>query len=222
LVENNKAHPVMFKLKVSRTAHVFESGDPNTAQTGWLVCHGYGQLASRFIRKFDILQPEAHYILAPEGLSKFYWNGFEGPVVASWMTKEHREDEIDDHCAYLDQLYPKISSYPRKVILGFSQGVATVIRYLDRYPNAWDHVVLIGGWLPEDVDHALWYEKLPGTTFWILNGDSDQYYPEERILAQETNLRAKGMQFQSILFEGGHDIPGQALMKLVDSWSVQD
>ena len=41
-------------LPVSRTARYFTIGDRTQAlRELWFVCHGYGQLAGRFIRHFE-------------------------------------------------------------------------------------------------------------------------------------------------------------------------
>ena len=86
-------------LPVSRTARYYTLGDPGpgTRQV-WVVCHGYGQLASRFLEKLRALDDGTRYLVAPEGLSRFYLS--ESPaerrVGASWMTREDRLAEIAD------------------------------------------------------------------------------------------------------------------------------
>lgn len=77
--------------------------------------------------------------MAPEALNRFYLEGFAGRVGATWMTKEERLQEIDDYVNYLNQLYKTIlantdTSEITVNILGFSQGVATVCRWIaNRY-----------------------------------------------------------------------------------------
>jgi hypothetical protein len=44
-------------------------------------------------------------IIAPEGLSRFYRKGFSGDVVASWMTKDDRLDDMEDYVRYLNDLH---------------------------------------------------------------------------------------------------------------------
>ena len=56
--------------KVQRTAHYATYGEiSNSTKYFILACHGYGQLAKHFIKKFDILASEEVFVLAPEGLS---------------------------------------------------------------------------------------------------------------------------------------------------------
>jgi hypothetical protein len=77
----------------------------------WIVCHGYAQLAGRFIERFRCIAAPHRLIVAPEALSRFYTergSGFHGPasqIGATWMTSEDREAEIQDYVAYLDALH---------------------------------------------------------------------------------------------------------------------
>ena len=95
--------------------------------------HGYGQMAKFFIRKFQSAEELGYTIIAPQGLHKFYLEGTSGRVGASWMTKENREDDIQNYLIYLNAVHSEISSeknWDEIVILGFSQGVATAFRWL--------------------------------------------------------------------------------------------
>ena len=58
-------------LVVPRTARYHSLGDPAKAKALWVVLHGYGHLARYFLNTFEELEDDA-YILAPEGLSRFY------------------------------------------------------------------------------------------------------------------------------------------------------
>ena len=77
------------ELEVPRTARVASFGSPEAAET-WLVLHGYGQLASRFLRSFAVANRPGRLILAPEGLSRFYTSRDPSRVGATWMTREAR------------------------------------------------------------------------------------------------------------------------------------
>ncbi|MEN0004839.1 MAG: phospholipase, partial [Bacteroidota bacterium] len=71
-------------IPVTRTAHYATQGQvgPHIRYL-CIACHGYGQLAARFIRKFDVVDRADTFVIAPEGLSRFYWGGVTGNVVAS-------------------------------------------------------------------------------------------------------------------------------------------
>lgn len=166
-----------------RRAHVFSLGDEiGKARVIWLIAHGYGQPADRIIRKFDHLNLEYHYLVAPEGLSVFYWKGMNQQPVPSWMTSRFRLDEIDDYCDYLDKVYLEIKSKNRtaKVIfLGFSQGATTLYRWIHaRKPN-FEAFINYAGWFPEDIDMKNVSTLLKDKHFLVL-GKNDPYLTDER------------------------------------------
>src|SRR2546425_7671757 len=125
-------------LIVPRSARYFTLGElgPGTRDV-WFVCHGYGQLAGRFLRQFEPLMDGTRFVVAPEGLSRFYLESGRGrneKVGASWMTREDRLSEIADYVRYLDALQAEIlrDVDPGTVgghLLGFSQGTATESRW---------------------------------------------------------------------------------------------
>src|SRR2546425_5855384 len=80
------------QFSTPRSARYFTLGSPQHAADVWLVCHGYGQLASRFLERFRPIAAERRCIVAPEGLSRFYLteSPAERRVGASWMTREDR------------------------------------------------------------------------------------------------------------------------------------
>ena len=98
------------KLLVSRTAHYSTFGTlTKKTESIWLIAHGYGQLARNMVRRFDHLDPQKHFVIAIEGLNRFYWHENNKPA-ACWMTSEDRYDEIEDYVGYLDATISRINS----------------------------------------------------------------------------------------------------------------
>src|SRR5207247_9831140 len=98
-------------LSVAKTARYFTLGERSGGgRPVWFACHGYGQLAGRFLEKLRVLDDGTRYLVAPEGLSRFYLS--ESPterrVGASWMTREDRLAEIADYVQYLDAVYQHV------------------------------------------------------------------------------------------------------------------
>src|SRR5690606_6986756 len=132
------------------------------------VCHGYGQLARYFLRHFSVIENEETVIVAPEGLSRFYLDGFSGRVGATWMTKEARLSEIEDQAIYLNLLLQNmLQQLPEGVrvhVLGFSQGGATVCRWLATQNITCHRLILWAASFPEDIDFETGrnaFQKLP-------------------------------------------------------------
>ena len=117
-------------IKIEKTAYYYSIGELNNETNEIrIACHGYGQLAST--KKFECIEKQ-RFIIAPEGLNKFYINGYSGRVGANWMTKT-KVDEIDDYCCpeQLTDLITKQVHQKYKIkIVGFSQGTATVSRWI--------------------------------------------------------------------------------------------
>src|SRR5213596_1082227 len=140
-------------LSVSRTARYFTLGEGSAAVAEvWFACHGYGQLAARFLEKLRVLDDATRYLVAPEGLSRFYLSEIptERRVGASWMTREDRLAEIEDSVQYLDAVYQDVfGSLDRSRVtvhaVGFSQGAATVSRWTGLGRAKVDRVTLWGG-----------------------------------------------------------------------------
>lgn len=128
-----------------------------TVDTVIFAIHGYACLARSFFKKLDFLAIKNNLLVCPEGLSKFYFKGFEGKVVASWMTSEDRKNEIKDYCVYLDKVYSTIiNSTPNQkkiIVLGFSQGCATICRWLSNDYSEANEIILCSGDFPNDVNY---------------------------------------------------------------------
>jgi predicted esterase len=207
-------------LQIPRTAHYTQLGEfTHNTKTVWLVCHGYGQLAPYFAQHFNQLDPETNVIIAPEGISKLYLQGFSGRVGASWMTKEHRLDEIQDYITYLDLLLWKISREApqtfRLNILGFSQGAATVCRWVAASKVNCDKLVLWAGHFPEDVEVP---ESLTTNVkkIYLVYGDQDDFITPEKVKDQEHVFKNLNFNYQLIRFNGKHELNNTVLQQLQD------
>ena len=213
--------PKQHHLRVERTARYFTIGETARARQVWFVCHGYRQLAGQFVRYFAPIDDGQIYIVAPEALSRFYLGDDPGPhgpeavIGASWMTREDRLSEIEDYVAYLDALYDRIFHEVERSavacrVLGFSQGVETVCRWIDRGRSRPDHVILWGGFVPRDID----LDKTPfgNAKLTIVLGEKDRLVTAERLDGLADRLQRHDHEL--IRFDGGHHLNKNVLSKL--------
>src|SRR5688572_13469895 len=168
-----------FHLPVTRTANIYQLGEFSAeTATLWIVCHGYGQRADYFLRHFQVLDTGKNVVVAPEALSKFYRQGFTGNVGASWMTKYGREAEIHDYVSYLTQLFDSLKrDLPENLkinSLGFSQGGATVCRWLADSEIPCTRLILWSAAFPEDMNLDFSAEKLKQTNIVMVAGTEDE------------------------------------------------
>ena len=197
-----------------RTARYFTLGSPERSTDLWIVCHGYGQLAARFLERFRPIEADERCIVAPEGLSRFYLteSPTERRVGATWMTREDRLQEIDDYVRYLDAVYAKtVTGDARVTALGFSQGTATVCRWAALGSSRVDHLIVWGGEVPPDLE--LTRMRVPRLT--LVYGTRDEYFTPKIIAATESRLREHKISYESISFEGGHEIDAATLRRLI-------
>ncbi|MBX2817993.1 MAG: hypothetical protein KTR24_18445, partial [Saprospiraceae bacterium] len=141
-------------LTIERTTHHYTLGKLNAdTKCIWLVCHGYGQTADRFIKNFETL-PEGHFVIAPEAYNYFYWHSPGREPVASWMTRRHRKFEIQDYLAYLKKVCDAYQGVcppqSRWIFFGFSQGCATITRFAFMANPDCKRLILWGGDFPRD------------------------------------------------------------------------
>ncbi|MES2178722.1 MAG: phospholipase [Gemmatimonadota bacterium] len=226
------ATPVEHAIVVPRTARYYTLGPTHGfPRELWIVAHGYGMLAGRFISQFSSVDDGTRLIVAPEGLSRFYLdsipdrrNDSNPRVGATWMTREDRNAEIADHVGYLDRVAGEIRHHlagasPRIVVLGFSQGTATVCRWLAASALRADELVLWAGAIPPELDLAKWSERLHGATLTLVAGDADELATPAAIAAQAERLSAAGVAFTMQRYAGGHAIDGGALEELAASFA---
>jgi len=202
------------QFSTPRSARYFTLGSPQHAADVWLVCHGYGQLASRFLERFRPIEGERRCIVAPEGLSRFYLTEHpaERRVGASWMTREDRLHEIDDYVRYLDGVYGDVVPRSARVTaLGFSQGTATVCRWAGLGSSRIDRLIVWGGEVPPDLD--LKRLRVPSLT--LVYGTRDELFTPKIIAATEERLRANQIGYELMPFEGGHEIDETTLRRLI-------
>ncbi|TGE04157.1 alpha/beta hydrolase [Hymenobacter fodinae] len=208
-------------LSVTRTARYAQLGTLSSAtQRIWIVCHGYGQLAAYFIRHFAHLTEAdtSLVVVAPEGLSRFYLQGTSGRVGATWMTREDRLTEIDDYVAYLNHLAATLldqaSADAQVTVLGFSQGAATVSRWLSRAQFRPVHLILWAGAFPPDMDFTVATRLLQDLPVTLVCGDDDEFIKPEQLAQQRTFLRGLGVEPQVVSFAGKHTLNGPVLRQL--------
>lgn len=189
----------------------------------WFAVHGMSQLAASFARRFEHVASPTRLVVVPEALSRYYIappeaiRAGEVKVGASWMTREARDLEITDHVRYLDLLWARLGTrYPlqtaRVTVLGFSQGVATVARWLARSTIARaDAVVVWGGKVPPDIFPLAAESSFARARWTMVVGDRDEFATPAVVAEERARLAAAGIGFDFVRFAGGHTIDPDTL-----------
>jgi len=210
------------RVTVARSARYFTLGGPEPREV-WFACHGYGQLAARFLEKVRVLDDGGRYLVAPEGLSRFYLteSPAERRVGATWMTREDRLAEIADYVRYLDAVYDDVFERLDRArvtvhALGFSQGAATVSRWTAMGNARIDRAILWGGEFPPDLDltRADFAGRLRAAHLTLVYGRSDEYITPKVLAGVTERLGAHDIPYRDIPFAGGHELNPGVLQQL--------
>jgi predicted esterase len=168
--------------------------------------HGYGESAEQHLEQLRQIPGASGWLLAAvQGLHRFYSPQRPDDVVASWMTRQDREQLIADNVRYIDAIMAAIvADYPivRLVFAGFSQGVAMAYRAVVFGASRSQGVIALGGDVPPDVlDRSI--AAFPPVL--IGRGSQDAWYTDQQLRADIAGLQAKGVAVRTIVFEGGHE-----------------
>ncbi|MFZ4800010.1 MAG: alpha/beta hydrolase [Bacteroidia bacterium] len=204
---------------VTKTARYFTHGKlDNHTKFIWIIIHGYAQTADAFLSNFESLGSE-HFVIAPEGLNKFYSRGFSGSPVASWMTSLERENEIIDYTNYLNSLANSLNldsfTQAKTMVLGFSQGVSTQTRFIESCDLKFDFSVMIAGEIGKEFQENL-PQKLATLKSLYLVGDQENILKPEKIESHQILFKNANCTFK--IFEGKHVVNQDAIDKIL-SWS---
>ena len=198
-------------MEITKTVRYYTLGslDEHTKEIIFVI-HGYGELASEFIMKFDPVMNKHRFIIAPEAPNKFYLRGVKGKIGSSWMTSEDRANEIRTNLNYFDKLYAelltgRITPAMKIRLLGFSQGGATACRWFANTIGRIDELILWGGVVPPDIDANALKEKLQNPLI-VIAGDDDRFITKERLAEQTEFMNANKINYSLKKYSGKHDI----------------
>src|SRR5688572_13154046 len=165
--------------------------------------HGYAQAASDMMADLNRIPGASDWTrVSIQALNRFYIRG-DAQVVASWMTREDRDQAIADNIAYVDSAMEHLST-GTLVYVGFSQGVAMAYRaaLLGARPAA--GIIALAGDIPPELktDEAArhpWPKVLIGV------GHLEQWYSSDKVKQDEEFLTSRGIDHSIVRFKGGHE-----------------
>jgi predicted esterase len=198
-------------ISAVKTARYYTLGNLNAETKNiWMVLHGYGMRAEDFIKPFENIIAENDYVIAPEALSRFYAKGLLGPVGASWMTKEDRENDIANNMAYLSSIYENdIKPFHKQAqihLLGFSQGATTMARFVSFQQPIFQKLWVCAGEIPEDVNWQQFKKLTDGGKLHIQLGKQDPLITPEHLTKLQERLEGKDIDYTIHQFDGLHEV----------------
>jgi predicted esterase len=167
--------------------------------------HGYAQSAEDMLAELELVPGSERWTLVSvQALHRFYARGHE-KVVASWMTRQDREQAIADNLGYVNRVVSALLAHAHEapvVFAGFSQGVAMAYRAAVMGAHRARGIIAVGGDVPADVKTA------PANRFpsiFIAAGETDDWYTAAKVEADEAFLRSHGTRNEVFRYRGGHE-----------------
>jgi len=169
--------------------------------------HGYAESPENALeRAVAIPGVDAWCVAAIQGLHRFY-RGRSDAVVASWMTRQDRDEAIDDNIKYVHDVVEELHREQRlsrpTVYAGFSQGVAMAFRAAASGEGR-PRVVACGGDVPPELDPAA-LGRIDAAV--VGRGERDEWYTESKLDTDLRRLRTAGVAVQPVVFDGAHEWP---------------
>jgi predicted esterase len=182
------------------------------------VFHGYAQSAEVALMDVSSIPgvAERWRVVAIQALHRFYAK--DERVVASWMTRQDRDEAVADNVAYVDRVVAeeiaqqvpddrrpvRASARPRVVFLGFSQGASMAYRaaVLGRHRAA--GVIALAGDIPPEVKQPA-AARQPWPRVLIGAGDQEHWYTADKVSADSAFLVTQGVKPDICRFNGGHE-----------------
>jgi predicted esterase len=188
----------------------------------WFALHGSKMLCEQMLYKFKDFDPKEHFVVAPEGLNRFYEKDFGGPVVASWMTKRDRLHEIKDNGNYLSGLYQhflaQLPQVCKKTIMAFSQGGTIAFRWLHQKKVEVDNVIPYACWIPEDIDLTASKTDLNASQLLFTYGKEDQFLTEKYIAMVGDVINKSNVKMTFSPYTGDHRISKEQLKLIFEQY----
>lgn len=173
----------------------------------WIGLHGYGQLVEFFQRPFRDAETEDRAFVFPQAPHKFYINGVSGRVGASWMTKHERLKDIENQKQYLNTVLNWVHAKAPTAqihVLAFSQGVATIMRFLGHSPVTISTLLAwAGSWPPDaSVENIKALSKI---NFQGWFGDKDEFISRQKQIEIQAHYKNQfELDLEVSIYEGGH------------------
>lgn len=208
------------RLTTVRRARYYSLGPLATAGECWIALHGYGQVASVFAAPLAAITSDDRAVVAPEALNRYYKDGgkigshVQTPIGTTWMTREDRDHEIADYVTFLDGVARAIGRPGlRLTVLGFSQGVATAVRWLTLGETRAARLILWAGGVPPDLDLPRFRDRAPVPLDLVI-GSRDEYADHINVAKQQQVFGELGIATRVTTFAGGHRLDRQTLIAL--------
>ncbi|MGB5189705.1 alpha/beta hydrolase [Robiginitalea sp.] len=195
-------------IQASHPYETLNQWTPDTKRV-WVVFHGIGYLSRYFLRHFHHLDPRENYIIAPQAPALYYLDQTYTHIGASWLTRENTRLYMDNLLQLLDELWnsEKIHTAPSLVLMGYSQGVSVLCRWIVARKLKCERLLLYAGRVPEELNAEDFEHLAPQTKVDFFLGDKDPFVTSELRAGLKDRMELLfGDRLEVNEFSGGHTV----------------
>jgi predicted esterase len=172
--------------------------------------HGYLENAAiQLARMESIPGVETWTLVSVQALHRVY-RGRSEETVASWMTRQDRDEMIADNIAYVNTVVEELGADARETriaCVGFSQGGAMAFRAGVRGAFDCAGIISAGADVPPDLTAD------PGARFppmLVVRGARDAWLTAEKLDPGVAALRARGADVRALVIDAAHEWTAEA------------
>jgi predicted esterase len=184
---------------------VLVKASPATPAGILLGFHGYLESADTQLARLERMPgAEAWTLVSVQALNRMY-RGRSRETVAGWMTRQDREEAIEDNIEYVNRVVADLGILPGDatvVCAGFSQGGAMAFRAGVRGAFGAAGIICVGADVPPELiaDPAA---AFPPVLF--VRGARDEWLTPDTFELGVTSLRARGADVQALVVDAAHE-----------------
>jgi predicted esterase len=184
---------------------VLVKASPATPAGILLGFHGYLESADTQLARLERMPgAEAWTLVSVQALNRMY-RGRSRETVAGWMTRQDREEAIEDNIEYVNRVVADLGILPGDatvVCAGFSQGGAMAFRAGVRGAFGAAGIICVGADVPPELiaDPAA---AFPPVLF--VRGARDEWLTPDTFELGVTALRARGADVQALVVDAAHE-----------------
>jgi predicted esterase len=171
--------------------------------------HGYMEDAARHLEALGTIPANGWVLAAVDALHAFYARSSgSGKVVRGWMTRDLREEAIEDNVRYvrgvLDAVRSRFGWRLPLAVAGFSQGASMAWRAALLAGHETAAVLALAGDVPPELAGLPEASPFPRRAL-LGRGAGDDWYTDAKLEADRKMLEERGVEVRPLRFEGGHE-----------------
>ena len=202
------------------------AGEPRGILVGF---HGYLENAERHLADLERIPTSGEWVrVAIDALHAFYARASgTGTVVRGWMTRDLREEAIEDNVRYvravLEAVRARFGWRLPVALLGYSQGASMAWRAALLAGHEVAGLIALAGDVPPELAALPPATPFPPVAL-LARGGEDDWYTAEKLASDQALLAPRATSVETLSFAGGHEwtdefraVAGRLLDRLADA-----